>query len=424
MTQDSGSRDVSHGRLSAIPSTLRQANTKDDALHFASSRIYTPRMLNEPIVTRSGLAAALLTLLTLSAPASSADEAARWALTPPEPGSATVVYVDIYDVEIYDVDEVAQTFDVGARMSASWWDGRLAFDAEQVGAETLIYQGRAAEEELDVRVWWPGFEIVDSRGPRDRLHQELRIAADGRVFYDERFTATIGQDLYLAVFRYAAHDIQFSVEPFSYDATEVVFSASDEPRPPVSWEPTEWYLSNPELVVDDGTYLTCSDSGEPCAEDADCAAGESCVGNLGFASATLSLSIRRDPGHYLWKIILPLLLIIVASSAVYWMDVERFPDPGDRFSVAFTAVLTVVAFDFVTSDSLPKLWYTTLMDQMLILGYVFAAINVAGIALTTVLSKRRPAVADRVVLLFRWLFPPVFLATVLVLVLLARASSG
>jgi hypothetical protein len=253
------------------------------------------------------------------------------------------------------------------------------------------------------------------------MHLELRIDHEGYVFYAERFTATIAQPFYLADFPFDEHDIQLSIEPFTYDASALVFVAPEEPRTPVSWEPTEWYLSDTSLAIDDGLVHVCSGTGDPCEDDLDCGGGGVCETNVGFSTATVSLSIRRDSSHYLWKILLPLALIILVSSSVYWMDLERFPDPGDRFAVAFTAVLTVVAFDFVTADSLPKLWYTTLMDRVLLLGYVFSALNVAGIAVTTVLSKRRPAVAERLVLLLRWLFPPAFLATLALLVGVALA---
>ncbi len=55
---------------------------------------------------------------------------------------------------------------------------------------------------------------------------------------------------------------------------------------------------------------------------------------------------------------MPLLLIVAISWAVFWMDYEDM-NLADRMSVSFTSVLTVVAFDFVSSDSLPKLSYAT-----------------------------------------------------------------
>lgn len=363
---------------------------------------------------------ALATLVTLAAaPIAAGESPARRALTPPDPEAPTAVYLNLYDLEIYSIDERQQTFEIGARISASWQDDRLAFDAAVAGTEVLVYQGEAATEALDSDVWWPAFEIVDSRGPRTLLHRELRVTASGRAFYQERFTASIGQSFYLADFPFDEHDIQLSIEPFGYDASAVVFVPPEEPSNPVSWEPTEWYLSDPELTISHGTFTACSGSGLPCAGAGDCPQDESCEPGIGFSRATVSLSIRRVANHYVWKILLPLILIILVSSAVYWMDLERFPDPGDRFTVAFTAVLTVVAFDFVTADSLPKLWYTTLMDRVLLLGYVFSALNVAGIAVTTVLSKRSPRGAERLVLMLRWLFPPVFLLTLLALTLIA-----
>jgi len=342
------------------------------------------------------LAVVVCSLLAFAA-AASADEPSLRALTPPDPEAPTAVQVSLYDVEIYDIDEREQTFEVGARLGLFWWDARLAFDPYEAGTEVVIYQGEAAAGKLDQDVWWPSFEIADSRGPRQRMHLELRIGSDGSVAYDERFNASIMQGFTLADFPFDDHDISLSIEPFTYDASAVTFVAPESERSPVSWEPTEWRITSSEVLFDDGVR----DEG------------------YGFTSATLYMSIERKAGHYVWKIVLPLLLIICVSSAVYWMDLERFPDPGDRLAVAFTAVLTVVAFDFVTADSLPKLGYTTLLDQVLILAYLFSALNIAGVALSTVLSKRRPAAAEKLVTALRWLYPPAFVVCVLLVFALA-----
>lgn len=376
-------------------------------------------VVRSPCVRRDGARAAwslLVLTLVAAAPVAAAEMPELRALTPPVADGPVEVYLDLYGLRIYTIDEIEQTFEVGARMSAVWWDERLAFGPETT-EEELVFQGEAAVDQLDKRIWWPAFEIVDSRGPRTRLHVELRVRADGWARYEERFVATIAQPLDLVDFPFDAHDIELTLAPIGYDGSRVVFVPPETPRDPVDWEPTEWYLSEPELIIGDGTFAVCSDSGLPCDEGGGCPDGATCETGTGFSTATVALSIARVSNHYVWKILVPLVLIILISSAVYWMDLERFPDPGDRFTVAFTAVLTVVAFDFVTADSLPKLWYTTVMDRLLLLGYVFTALNVVGIAVTTALSKHSLDRASRLVRLLRWLFPGAFLLTVLVLIL-------
>ncbi|HMB54194.1 MAG TPA: hypothetical protein VKU40_12815 [Thermoanaerobaculia bacterium] len=338
------------------------------------------------------LAAVLVCVQTVLTTAAAAEEPSLRALTPPDLTAPTPVEVSLYDVQIYRIDEREQTFEVGARLLLKWYDGRLAFDAAEAGTAVRIYQGEAAADTLDQEVWWPSLEIADSRGPRQRLHVELRVGANGFVAYDERFNAAIVQDFDLDAFPFDAHEVSLSIEPFTYDGSAVAFVAPEAEYDPISWQPTEWRINRSEVLVDDGAYEE----------------------GYGFSSATLFLEIERVSAHYMWKIVLPLLLIICVSSSVYWLDLERFPDPGDRLSVAFTAILTVVAFDFVTADSLPKLGYTTLLDQVLILAYLFAALNVAGVVVTTALSKRRPAAAQRLVTALRWLYPPAFVVCLLV----------
>lgn len=79
---------------------------------------------------------------------------------------------------------------------------------------------------------------------------------------------------------------------------------------------------------------------------------------------------------------------------------------ADRLSVSFTSVLTVVAYDFVTSDSLPKLPYSTRLDKMLTVSYIFLGLtvleNVLGYAMV---RKGKIDTAQRIDKFSRWLFP-------------------
>lgn len=364
---------------------------------------------------RAGLLLAAAAGLLSSAAASGQGAAiAPRTLTPPLADGPTVVLVDLYGVEVLGINEQEETFEIEADLAASWVDERLAFDEAATGASRLIFQGEAVEEALKSEVWWPDFEITDSRGSRDRMHVQLAIDSDGWVHYHERFSALIKQSLDLASFPFDESEISLTVTPFSYDAEEVVFLPAEEARQPLSWEPSEWVVSDPSLVVAAGRF--CADSADPCAENADCPGeGEECV--AGFASARVKMSIARVSDHYVWKIILPLALIVLVSTAIFWIDLERFG--GDRLAVAFTGVLTVVAFDFVSSGSLPKLWYTTTLDKILITAYFFMACIVAENVLVAVLTRHAPAAARWVDRAARLLVPLAFLVVLLGLAVFA-----
>lgn len=341
-----------------------------------------------------------------------ADETPLRALTPPT--IPTEVYVSLFDLEILGIDEQQETFEVEADLEAQWHDPRLAFGGSGDLADQpmpLAFEQEAASDLLQT-IWWPNFELTDGRDSRDQMHLSITIYPDGTVRYYERFSATIKQSLDLQPFPFDAHDISFSVGPFSASSAAVVFLPFEADRPPISWEPSEWVVDDAELVVLPGP--TCSGSGDPCLTDTECPGGETC--EVGWASAQVHMSIFRVSKHYVWKIILPLALIVLISSAVFWLDLAKFPDPGDRLAISFTGVLTVVAFDFVSSGNLPKLWYNTVLDKVLLMAYVFLAINIALNVVSTQLSTTRPVACRRNDLIGRWVFPAAFLIGLWILI--------
>lgn len=351
-----------------------------------------------------------LTCLAVFLAASAAGAQTNRVLSSPNLDGPTVVYTDIYGVEVLKVDPQAETFLVEADLVGTWTDPRVAG-----GPDRMVFQGDGALEALKTDVWWPGFEITDSKGSRDRMHIDLTIWSNGSVYYHERFLATIKQSFDLSSFPFDKHDISFNVQPFAYNAADVVFAVPDNPGGARDWEPSEWIATDPELVIESG--WRCSGSGSQCSTDEECGGEETC--DAGKPSAMVQMSIERVSTFYEWKIILPLILIVIVSSAVFWLSIDKYPDPGDRLTIAFTSVLTVVAFDFVSAGTLPKLWYTTTLDKILITSYVFLAANILENIAVVVAIKRSVRVGEWIDRFSRFAFPPVYLVTVLLLILAA-----
>ena len=318
-------------------------------------------------------------------------------LTPPNSNGPTEVAVDVGISEIFSINEREETYEVNAYMELSWFDERLAFDPDQFGSDRKIYQDDAALETLKTEVWAPSINFVDARGSRDRMSTALTIYYDGKVDYSERFTITIYQDFELEDFPFDEQFISFTIEPFIYLADEVIFVPFDDPIVDV-WDNEEWDIQYEPLEVD------------------------STGGEDGWSSATANIYIERKPRFYISSFILPLVLIVTLSWAVFWMDHRT--NLAERLSVSFTSVLTVVAFDFLSSDSLPKLGYQTVLDRVLTISYIFLALTIIENVISATLVRRdNPPAAARLDQLSRWGFPLAYVAT-LVLMLFFTLSSG
>jgi hypothetical protein len=122
----------------------------------------------------------------------------------------------------------------------------------------------------------------------------------------------------------------------------------------------------------------------------------------------ISFTAHRMVGYYIFKIIVPLILIVAMSWIVFWIDPRQ---GGSQIGVSVTTMLTLIAYRFSVGILLPKVSYLTRMD-VFILGstiLVFSALIV--VVATSFLARTErldPALAvERV---SRFAFPLAFLA--------------
>jgi len=315
-------------------------------------------------------------------PAVSAQDFSEEALTRPDPyGPPTEVLVDI-GFHLISIDERTETFDVEARLELTWLDERLR------GFGPVRFSGEGAAELLKTQIWWPYFEITDARSPRQQIALAVEIDSDGWVTYAERFSVVIQQPYDLSEFPWDAHDISFSIESFRLGAGELVFvSRSDFGEVEAEYQGMEGWdvVLAPVQVFNE---------------------------DEGFSTAVARMSIFRDPTHVVTNIILPLILIILIGSSVFWMNMEKM-HLGDRLGVSLTSLLTVVAFDFVAGDGLPTLGYSTSLDAILTLAYVFSALAIAeNVRVSVLQGTSRAEKAARLDRLFRFGYPPAFVLLV------------
>jgi len=79
--------------------------------------------------------------------------------------------------------------------------------------------------------------------------------------------------------------------------------------------------------------------------------------------------VERELKNMMFTIILPTLLLSFSSLCVFALDITD--QRGDRFSVLFTVVLTIVANQFVSQGRLPYLAYFTWLDAVMLALQLF-----------------------------------------------------
>ena len=83
------------------------------------------------------------------------------------------------------------------------------------------------------------------------------------------------------------------------------------------------------------------------------------------------LEIERQSSYYVYKIILPIILILMVCWSVIWITPKELES---RLTVTIVCLLSLIAYNFVIDKEIPKLEYLTIMDWIIFTSYVFATI--------------------------------------------------
>ncbi len=86
---------------------------------------------------------------------------------------------------------------------------------------------------------------------------------------------------------------------------------------------------------------------------------------------SLDLIIERKHGYYLFKIVIPIVLILLICWGSVWIDPKEIES---RLTITIVCLLSLIAYNFVIDSELPKLEYLTVMDWIILISYVYATI--------------------------------------------------
>ena len=83
------------------------------------------------------------------------------------------------------------------------------------------------------------------------------------------------------------------------------------------------------------------------------------------------LEIERNFQYYIFKIICPIILILLVCWSVLWIHPKELES---KLTITIVCLLSLIAYNFVIDKDLPKLSYLTILDYIVLLSYVFATI--------------------------------------------------
>jgi len=103
--------------------------------------------------------------------------------------------------------------------------------------------------------------------------------------------------------------------------------------------------------------------------------------------ASVIFELERKSGYYVYKIILPIILILIVCWSSIWINPKEIES---RLTITIVCLLSLIAYNFVIDSDLPKLEYLTIMDYIILISYVFATIpNFLAIACFNLMKKNK-----------------------------------
>lgn len=305
--------------------------------------------------------------------------------------------------DINHIDDEAETVEFTGVMKLSWDDPRQAFDPVIEGAEEKIYQGNFQFNEVFTG-WFPQLILVNESGQYEKHGVLLRVRSDGSLSLFETVDAVAKIDLDLrrypidqqqleAVFHvlgFASDEIVLRLEPSYKDGNLNIDEIFQIPQ---------WSLT--EIKSSIGTRNT------------------PLIGKGATTSTfVVSIDLQRRSFFIFRLVILPLIIIVMLSWSVFWMDKSSL---GDRISVSFIGILTAVTYQVVLSEILPRISYVTLINDG------FLSISFFIMSMTVIINLRvgyldrhgMSEAGDRLDHRCRWMFPMIYFGLLLVVLWIA-----
>ena len=302
----------------------------------------------------SCLAATLLATSLLSAPLGAQEagltKAQLIAERPSVGGESTEVTIGVYLIDIDEIDDVHQRFNVDMFVNIAWRDPRLALPEQERSGQVRTF--------AMTEIWTPRGLIVNDRGLTPKLPRVVDVDVLGNVVSQQRLSGELAVDLNLKDFPFDTQQLPIQVISYQYSPSEVQFSHNARVAANTdgfSVEGWSFSLLEPDF-------------------------GEFSVPAVGVVRPQITFVVKaqRNAQYYLLTMFLPMSLIVFMSWTAFWIQPNVVPP---RIAISTASIFSLIAFGFSIRLSLPRVSYVTRAD-LFVIGctlLVFLALGAAVI---------------------------------------------
>lgn len=262
---------------------------------------------------------------------------------------------------------------------------------ERTDLAEKVFQGSYQFNEMGTG-WYPQLVLTNPSGLYEKTGVVLRVGPDGTSILTETINAVAESKLDLRWFPFDAHRLEAIFEVPGFGPEEVLLEVT--PATGLmegTVEVPEWKVSGASLSVRSRGFTN--------------------AGSLGKSSQLIvAVDIERDSFYIRRLVTFPLVIIVLLSFSVFWMERSSL---GDRISVSFIGILTGVAYQLVMGDVLPRISYFTVMHAFLNLSFVtMCATVVLNLVVGAVDKRGQFELGDRIDRRCRWIFPLAYIGLI------------
>lgn len=286
---------------------------------------------------------------------------------------AHAVEVRIFLIDIENVDTVGQSFTANLTIVMRWRDPGLA------------HEGPASISVPLGDIWYPKIQILNQQRIASTLPNLAEVRPDGEVIHRQRIWGSFSQPLDLERFPFDSQSLKVSLANVGFGERNVNLVASpgsgiSEALTIADWKITGWKLDATDFSIED----------EPDS----------------IKGMTFSVDIERDKGYFKYKVIFPLILIVMMSWLVFWIDPAL---AASQISVSVTAMLTMIAYRFALAGMIPRLAFLTSLDYFVLASTLMVFLAMIEVVYTAHLSTNNQVdKARRVDRHARWVAPLIY----------------
>jgi hypothetical protein len=295
----------------------------------------------------------------------------------------TQISTGIWIVDVTSIDSAQQNFTAEVAIVLRWKDPRLA----HTGSGIVRYPIE--------QIWHPRMAIVNETNSVSRKFPDLvEVEPHGKVIYRQRYAGAFTQPLRLGSFPFDRQTFHIQFVAVRYRANEVVFV------------PDQDWIDNglkqgagiaPSITLLDWTIEKWNTRSLAYAM----------APGFEYSGYAFEFTASRNVQHYILKVILPLVLIVMMSWSVFWIDPIH---SNSQISIAVTSMLTLIAYRFAVDTQLPRLPYTTRLDAFILTSTLLVFFSLIEVLITTILeTSRRTGRAKKIDRYCRTIFPAMFI---------------